>query len=91
MEAVGRLAGGVAHDFNNFLMTVTGSAELLAGMLPADDPGQDYLSTILRASEHAAGLTRQLLTFSRQQVVEVRDIDIVHGNRVAVPAPRTVC
>ena len=72
MEAVGRLAGGVAHDFNNLLTVISGHVELMLDELPVNDPRGDDLRDIQRAAHSAAGLTRQLLAFSRQQVVEPR-------------------
>jgi two-component system, cell cycle sensor histidine kinase and response regulator CckA len=69
MEAVGRLAGGVAHDFNNLLTAMFGYADLLAEGLPAGSHGHENLEGIRRAAERAAALTRQLLAFSRQQVL----------------------
>src|SRR2546427_612620 len=69
MEAVGRLAAGVAHDFNNLLTAILGTTDLMLEDLPADDPDREGLLDIRSASERAAVLTRQLLTFSRQQVV----------------------
>jgi PAS domain S-box-containing protein len=68
MDAVGRLAGGVAHDFNNMLMVINSYAELLAADLGEQDPRYVYTTKILRAAERSAALTRQLLTFSRKQV-----------------------
>ncbi len=69
MEAIGRLAGGVAHDFNNVLMAIHGYSELLvAGFEEGDDRRADA-EEILKAAERAAGLTRQLLAFSRRQVI----------------------
>ena len=67
MDAIGRLAGGVAHDFNNVLTAILGSAELLATMLEPDDPKWTEADAIKRAAERGAGLTRRLLAFSRPQ------------------------
>jgi two-component system, cell cycle sensor histidine kinase and response regulator CckA len=68
LEAVGRLAGGVAHDFNNLMGVILGSSELLLDDLPADDPRRRYVEAITATSKRAASLTNQLLTFSRKQV-----------------------
>ena len=76
MEAVGRLAGGVAHDFNNLLTAILGYTELLLSDLPPEDPKTAELNEILTAAQRAAALTRQLLTFSRKQVVQVEVLDV---------------
>jgi PAS domain S-box-containing protein len=76
MEAVGRLAGGVAHDFNNLLNVIGGYAELLLRQLPADGPLHKKAGEIARAAEKAAALTRQLLAFSRKQVLQPRVVDM---------------
>ena len=70
MEAVGRLAGGVAHDFNNILTAILGYAELLLMELPPDSEHLADAAEIRTAAQRAAGLTRQLLAFSRQQVLQ---------------------
>jgi len=75
MEAVGRLAGGVAHDFNNILGIITGYAELMQ-LSALDPPQRSRAEKILAASEKAASLTRQLLAFSRKQVMSPRVLDI---------------
>ena len=72
MEAVGRLAGGVAHDFNNLLTVILGFGELLLNKLSAEDPLRRYGHEILKAAKRGASLTRQLLAFSRQQVLSRR-------------------
>ena len=80
MESVGRLAGGVAHDFNNMLTVINGYSRLLLdGMGPAD-PSRHHLEEINRAGEHAAAVTKQLLAFSRKQLLQPRVVDC---NRVA--------
>ena len=69
MEAIGRLAGGVAHDFNNLLMAIHGYAEMLVQNLDDGDERRSDAEEILKAADRAAGLTRQLLAFSRRQVI----------------------
>lgn len=81
MEAVGRLAGGVAHDFNNLLMAITGYGELMRGNILRDDPLYSHLENILKAGDRAAALTQQLLTFSRQKIIQPQVIDL---NRVVL-------
>jgi PAS domain S-box-containing protein len=76
MEAVGRLAGGVAHDFNNVLAVVQGYSELLARQLVAGDEKVEQVSEIQKAAERAASLTRQLLAFSRKQVLQPKVLDL---------------
>ena len=81
MEAVGRLAGGVAHDFNNAIGVITGYSELLQLRLPPTDPLHKYADEIAKAGQRAASLTRQLLAFSRKQVIQpqVLDLNVVVG------------
>ncbi|MGE0454608.1 MAG: response regulator [Vicinamibacteria bacterium] len=76
MEAVGRLSGGVAHDFNNILNVILGFGEMLLKKLPADDGLRRYGVEILKAANRGASLTRQLLAFSRQQVLQPKVIDL---------------
>jgi len=76
MEVLGRLAGGIAHDFNNMLMVIGGCSELLERSLPADATARTYLDQIYRTSQKAAAITKQLLAFSRKQVLELRPLDL---------------
>jgi signal transduction histidine kinase len=76
MEAVGQLAGGVAHDFNNLLTAIVSSSELAAGELEENHPVREYLDEIQRATERAADLTRQLIAFSRRQVLRLETLDL---------------
>ena len=76
MEAVGRLAGGIAHDFNNVLMVVDGQCNLLLRRLDQDDANRRGVEEIKTAAERAAGLTRQLLAFSRRQVLKPVVLDV---------------
>ncbi len=76
MEAVGRLAGGVAHDFNNVLTAINGYSDLLLEDLDHDDPKRQDVEEIRAAAQRAAALTRQLLAFSRKQVLQSRVLDL---------------
>ncbi|HBG04211.1 MAG: hybrid sensor histidine kinase/response regulator [Geobacteraceae bacterium GWC2_58_44] len=78
MEAVGQLAGGVAHDFNNLLTVINGYSTLLIRSLESGSPMRKEAEQILRAGERAADLTRQLLSFSRRQILEPKVLDINH-------------
>ena len=76
MEAVGRLAGGVAHDFNNLLTAILGYCNLMLDEIPVEDPLRNDLDEIRLAGEKAAALTRQLLAFSRRQMLQPQMVDI---------------
>jgi PAS domain S-box-containing protein len=76
MEAIGRLAGGVAHDFNNLLMVIKGHTELLLNSLPASEPVARKIEQIDRSADRATALTRQLLAFSRMQVLQPRVMNL---------------
>jgi PAS domain S-box-containing protein len=77
MEAVGRLAGGIAHDFNNLLTVIRGQSDLLLMDLPEGDPLAEEVEVVRDAADRAATLTRQLLAFSREQVLRPRVVDLV--------------
>jgi PAS domain S-box-containing protein len=88
MEAIGRLAGGVAHDFNNMLTAILGYAELLTEQIGPDKPiGRDLLE-IKKAAERAAALTRQLLAFSKKQVLTMEPLDLTEIVRTIEPMLR---
>jgi PAS domain S-box-containing protein len=76
MEALGRLAGGVAHDFNNILTAIGGNLQLLLERLPGDDPLRPDLIEIEESAQRASALTRQLLALSRRQVLQPRVLDL---------------
>src|SRR5262249_19309803 len=76
MEAVGRLAGGIAHDFNNLLTVINGYSDLLLTAAAAADPKRQPLAAIRDAGERAAGLTQQLLAFSRKAIIEPKVLDL---------------
>jgi signal transduction histidine kinase/ActR/RegA family two-component response regulator len=76
MEAIGQLAGGVAHDFNNLLMVIGGFTEMVGNAGPTSEKQQHYLQEVLKATRRAAGLTQQLLAFSRKQVLAQVVLDL---------------
>jgi two-component system cell cycle sensor histidine kinase/response regulator CckA len=76
MEVVGRLAGGVAHDFNNLLTAITGYSELVLSFMEEDNPLRQDVAEIRKAGDRAASLTRQLLAFSRKQVLQPKVLDL---------------
>ncbi len=76
MEAVGRLAGGVAHDFNNILCAIIGNTQLALESISQGDPLRDLIEEISKAADQASGLTRQLLAFSRKQLIAPKVINL---------------
>jgi two-component system, cell cycle sensor histidine kinase and response regulator CckA len=76
MEGIGMVAGGVAHDFNNLLTVITGFSEIVIGRMKRDDPSRELLQEVYKAGESASMLTRQLLAFSRKQVLQVQVLDL---------------
>jgi two-component system cell cycle sensor histidine kinase/response regulator CckA len=88
MEAVGRLAGGVAHDFNNLLTIIFGYSEVLMARLPSDGPDRPLIQEIQTAAEQAAMLTRQLLAFSRKEVIEPEILDL---NAIVADTAKMLC
>ena len=76
METVGKLAGGVAHEFNSILTAIIGQSELLLGDLPAGSPQSKSATEIIRAAVRAAALTRQLLAYGRKQILQPESLDL---------------
>ena len=88
LEAVGLLAGGVAHEFNNILMTIMGYSSLLAIKTDDADPRKAYINNILESSERATNLTRGMLAFSRKQIINPR---AVHVNEIVQRIEKLLC
>lgn len=76
MESIGRLAGGVAHDFNNMLSVILGGTELLRRKISPDDPAFKYLDQIAKAADRSREITRQLLAFSRKEIVSPKPVNL---------------
>jgi two-component system, cell cycle sensor histidine kinase and response regulator CckA len=88
MEAIGRLAGGVAHDFNNLLTAILGYAGFAISDLPPENPVSGFVQEIQKAGESAVNLTRQLLAFSRRQILQPQVMDLNHVVRHVNPLLR---
>jgi len=76
MEAIGHLAGGIAHDFNNLLTIIKGNSQLFLVEFKKDDPLRENIEQVEKSADRAAALTRQLLAFSRCQVLEMKVLDL---------------
>ncbi len=76
LEGIGKLAGGIAHEFNNLLTVINGYCHFLLNSIPPPDPLHNYVQSISKSGERAASLTRQLLAFSRKQMFQPRDLDL---------------
>jgi signal transduction histidine kinase len=76
LESIGRLAGGVAHDFNNMLTAILGYTNLIVEECPLNEEGQEYLQNVTHAANRATNLTRQLLSFARKQVIEPKVVNL---------------
>ncbi|MFQ5526881.1 MAG: ATP-binding protein [Thermoanaerobaculia bacterium] len=76
MEAVGRLAGGIAHDFRNIMMVIRGCSDIAAGKIPSESPAHEDLASVTQAIQRAVGMTDQLLTFSRREPDKPEVIDL---------------
>src|SRR5438132_10870428 len=76
MEAIGKLAGGVAHDFNNLVTIITGYSDMLLSRIGPEDPMRRELEQIKKAGDRAHSLTRQLLAFSRRQMLQPKVLDL---------------
>src|SRR5437899_8488095 len=88
METIGRLASGLAHDFDNLLTAILGQCEILLRRLPAEEPARSGIEEIRTAGERAAALTRQLLAYSRRQVLKPQVIDLNSSATKMIPMLR---
>ena len=88
MEAVGRLAGGIAHDFNNLLTTILGYSHLILGQMEPENPQRLDVEEIRKAGDRAAALTKQLLAFSRKQVIEPKVLEV---NAIVANMEKMLC
>ena len=88
MEAIGVLAGGVSHDFNNILTAIIGYGNIIQRKMSKEDPLRAHLDQILTAANRAAGLTRSLLAFSRKQAINPQNVDL---NEVLRRVERFLC
>lgn len=91
LDAIGRLAGGVAHDFNNMMSIILSHSEMLSRELPVDDPARKDVEAIASTAERAANLTRQLLAFARKQILQPEPVDDVQGLLPCRPQPVEPC
>src|SRR5688500_11622472 len=90
MEAIGKLAGGVAHDFNNMLTAILGYASLIHEDARANSRTREFSAQIRRAAESAAALTQKLLAFSRRQVLQANQFDLAPMNDNLLPLIKRV-
>ena len=88
MEALGRLTGGIAHDFNNLLTAIIGFTELIRLHCTPDDPIEELVDRVIGSSQRAAALVRQLLIFSRRQIIEPQILDL---NRILAEVDKMLC
>ena len=88
MEAIGQLAGGVAHDFNNILQAIVGYSSILLDSLPEHDERHEFVEAISQGADRATTLTRQLLAFSRRQILDMEDLDL---NEVVQSMMKMIC
>ncbi len=89
MESIGRMAGGLAHDFNNMLTAILGYVELAQGALPENSPAQSFLKNAITAIEKASSIARQLMTLARQQPMQLQLVNLNQVVREALQLART--